>query len=102
MSMFTAAGKAKVGRRGTHGASASSGGGGAIQGGSNSNGNGNARPDITDEQKQEIREAFDLFVRCHRLPCRVAPRRAEPGRQWAAQQGRRDASVCTVIWKPPS
>lgn len=36
------------------------------------------------------------------LPCRFAPRRAEPGRQWAAQQGRRDASVCTVIWEPPS
>lgn len=69
MSLFTAAGKAKAGRRGTHGgASASSGvGGGAIQGSSNGNlnGGGNARPDITDEQKQEIREAFDLFVRMH-------------------------------------
>ncbi|CAD6572114.1 MAG: Calcium-binding component of the spindle pole body (SPB) half-bridge [Cyphobasidiales sp. Tagirdzhanova-0007] len=42
MSLYTAAGKAKAARRTTHPASAS-------------------RPDITDEQKQEIREAFDLF-----------------------------------------
>lgn len=57
MSLYTAAGKAKTARR-TGGHAGSSGlgvGGGGVQGSS-------SRPDISDEQRQEIREAFDLFV----------------------------------------
>ena len=55
--MYTAAGKAKAARRGGHGAIGSAAGHGAA----------GSRPDITDEQKQEIREAFDLFVSCRQL-----------------------------------
>jgi len=53
MSLYTAAGKAKAARRTGH-AGVSSGAG--VQSLA-------ARPDISDEQRQEIREAFDLFVR---------------------------------------
>ncbi|KAK9900492.1 EF-hand [Cystobasidium minutum MCA 4210] len=52
MSLYTAAGKAKTAARRTgHNSGIGSGG---IQASS-------SRPDITDEQRQEIREAFDLF-----------------------------------------
>lgn len=54
MSLYTAAGKAKAARRTGHA------GGGVSSGGVQSLA---TRPDITDEQRQEIREAFDLFVR---------------------------------------
>jgi hypothetical protein len=55
MSLYTAAGKAKAARGRTgHHAGVSGSAGGQISSG---------RPDITDEQKQEIREAFELFVR---------------------------------------
>lgn len=64
MSLYTAAGKAKSGRRtGAH----SSAGGGMV---GTSNGRGinggmgqQQQADITEEQRQEVREAFDLFVR---------------------------------------
>lgn len=54
MSLYTAAGKAKAARR--------TGAGVGQGGGNNALVSGSSRPDITDEQKQEIREAFDLFV----------------------------------------
>lgn len=61
MSLYTAAGKAKSARRtGGH-----AGGGVGSSGSGVGGGISNARPDISDEQKQEIREAFDLFVSTH-------------------------------------
>ena len=53
MSLYTAAGKAKAARRTGHAGTSSGVGGQSLA----------TRPDISDEQRQEIREAFDLFVR---------------------------------------
>ena len=56
MSLYAAAGKAKAARRTGHAGTSSGVGGQSLA----------TRPDISDEQRQEIREAFDLFVRvCH-------------------------------------
>lgn len=53
MSLYTAAGKAKAARRTGHAGIPSGAGAQSLA----------TRSDISDEQRQEIREAFDLFVR---------------------------------------